>query len=274
MPISTEVNSFDVAYEATRTTSYSYAAAIAVLVYDAFLLFGEEVKYIYSGPFTSIKALYVLIRHLAVFDSILFLYVYQRSAVPPSVYTVTWITGFARQVAYTCVIKTLFVLRLRALYGKNNMKVTILLGIAMTIEVIAAVFIFLLVSISIQVHGVLVVPFPGCIVAFSPRVASITQYGTVALWASKVFSNSVEVALTVTKLYQSLMNSNHTLLTSFERMRYWRPILYVFYRDGTLFFIPLFTCLAYSNRFALWKRRRRGHYGFPSYIARAVLASS
>ncbi|KAF7768300.1 hypothetical protein Agabi119p4_7543 [Agaricus bisporus var. burnettii] len=152
----------------------------------------------------------------------------------------TWITGFARQVAYTCVIKTLLVLRLRALYGKNNVKVTIVLGIAMIIEIISAVFMCLLTSISVQMYGVLDAPFPGCIIAFSPKVGDITKIGKVALWASKVFSNSVEVALTLAKLYQSLMNSNQTLLTSFERMRYWRPILYVFYRDGTLFFIPLF----------------------------------
>ncbi|KAF5349175.1 hypothetical protein D9756_009351 [Leucocoprinus leucothites] len=57
---------------------------------------------------------------------------------------------------------------------------------------------------------------------------------------TKLFSNTVEMALVLAKLYKALGDIDDNPLAGLERMRKWRPVVYVFYRDGTLFFVPLF----------------------------------
>ncbi|KAF9451131.1 hypothetical protein P691DRAFT_757608 [Macrolepiota fuliginosa MF-IS2] len=238
-------------FKVAKVLSYGYVAAITVVIHDAILLFRKEVKHIYSGRWSLVRVIYILIRLLAVVDFALFLYTMQNTNVTtqnhcvakgwaPRCKAVTWVTGFTRHIAYTCVIKTLLVMRLRALYGNENVKVSIILAVAMAVELASAAFIFLLVCISTQIYGTVVVPFPGCIIATPEHLLNLTNQASNAVWASRLFSNTVEVVLTLGKLYHSLMTAEGEFLSGLERMKHWRPIFYVFYRDGMLFFIPMF----------------------------------
>ncbi|KAF9451851.1 hypothetical protein P691DRAFT_301315 [Macrolepiota fuliginosa MF-IS2] len=45
-----------------RIITYTYAAAITLVVYDSLILFRREVDYIYSGPRSLVKWIYVLVK--------------------------------------------------------------------------------------------------------------------------------------------------------------------------------------------------------------------
>ncbi|XP_006462948.1 hypothetical protein AGABI2DRAFT_193998, partial [Agaricus bisporus var. bisporus H97] len=59
------------------------------------------------------------------------------------------------------------------------------------------------------------------------------------IWATRLASNSLESMLLLYGLYQSLKETGSYFLDGWARIRQATPTLYVFYRDGTIFYIPL-----------------------------------
>ncbi|KAF9451132.1 hypothetical protein P691DRAFT_808789 [Macrolepiota fuliginosa MF-IS2] len=230
-----------------RAIAYGYVAAITIVVYDVILLSREEIEYIYRGRWSLVKLLYILIRFFALVDfsfSEKLTFDYPSLAalnVGISQQSLTHFLPSARYVGYTWVIETLLFLRLRALYS-NNMIVTGMLSFVIFRELFiqATTYVFLLVGISTQVHGIVVSPTPGCMPQISSDILGPENQGMANIWVTHLLSNTIEVALTLFKLYRSLKVERGSLLSKLGQMKGWRPVLYVFYRDGTLFSIPMF----------------------------------
>ncbi|KAF9451847.1 hypothetical protein P691DRAFT_806506 [Macrolepiota fuliginosa MF-IS2] len=65
-------------------------------------------------------------------------------------------------------------------------------------------------------------------------------------WSARLVTNSLELLLLLIGLYRSLKDSRYHFQKGQMRMRQIAPVLYVFYRDGTMFYIPVFGLSAFG----------------------------
>lgn len=85
-------------------------------------------------------------------------------------------------------------------------------------------------------------PLPGCFYFLSDKALGVFYVFNVTLTAVRLFATSSQVLLTLTKLVKFLKNASdpeETLLERVSHIRNFAPVMYTFYRDGTLFSIPI-----------------------------------
>ncbi|KAF7768681.1 hypothetical protein Agabi119p4_7924 [Agaricus bisporus var. burnettii] len=226
-------------YSQAAAVKYTNVAAITIVIYDSLILLHRELEYVYRGRQTVIKWIYVLIKLTGL---IIFGLNFVAFLVPPQTLTGLsrcfvrhWIAGFFFEIVYTAVIKTLLVLRLRALYG-NNKSVTVLLCVATVVELIGTTYAYMFTGLNLQRFVASPAPVPGC--TLKPG-AHLRLYRSLTLvWATRFASNSFELVLLLYGLYQSLKETGSYFRKGWARTKEVAPILYVFYRDGTFFYIP------------------------------------
>ncbi|KAF5357135.1 hypothetical protein D9756_006817 [Leucocoprinus leucothites] len=183
--------------------------------------------------------------------------------IPVSCLMAVWVTALALDIGYTSIIKLILVLRLRAIY-RHDRKVSIILYTLMTIEMIGALGALIgFVAVSTKYPAQVPFPFVGC---WSRRTAPpfSTFYDKTALvlWyishvlpmpstnnltlgrITRFSTTAVEAILMLTKLGEALNKerrlSDKSLLSAILELRRLTPVLYIFYRDGALLFIPIF----------------------------------
>ncbi|KAJ3558739.1 hypothetical protein NP233_g11446 [Leucocoprinus birnbaumii] len=148
------------------------------------------------------------------------------------------------EIGYVAAVKTIIILRLRAIYGYNR-KVSILLyaliAIEMAVAIVAVVGILLFATIfPVQIPF----PLPGCWWWAAPsRWAHLRDKVMLALWMIRVLATSIEAILMLIKLAEALNTerrfSEKSLLSAIGERRRLTPVLYIFYRDGALLIIPI-----------------------------------
>lgn len=148
-----------------------------------------------------------------------------------------WISGFFFEVGYTAIIKTLLVLRLRAFY-QNDKWVTIILCLTTAIELLSTTYAYIMTGLNIHWYLRVPSPIPGCPLRAGNKM-SYFRSPTVA-WATRLASNSLELLLLLFGLQRTLSTSNEHFHKGWQRMKQLAPVLYVFYRDGTMFYLPVF----------------------------------
>ncbi|KAF9448711.1 hypothetical protein P691DRAFT_775198 [Macrolepiota fuliginosa MF-IS2] len=206
------------------TVTYVYAAAITLVVYDSLILFRREVNYIYRASPLLVKWIYILIKVIGLTIFLLDFFTYY-----------TW--HKRPMVSYTAIIKTLLVLRLRALY-QNSRGVTIILYLATALEVMSTTYAFLMAGLNIQWYTVAPAPVPGC--PLGPQNQMSHFHSPIVAWGTRVASSSLEILLLLVALYRNLRGPKNCFLEGWKHTKQIAPVLYVFYRDGTLFYIPVF----------------------------------
>jgi len=220
------------------TVTYVYAAAITLVVYDSLILFRREVNYIYRASPLLVKWIYILIKVIGLTIFLLDFFTYYTWHKHPMLCWVRqWIAGFLFEVSYTAIIKTLLVLRLRALY-RNSRGVTIILYLATALEVMSTTYAFLMAGLNIQWYTVTPAPVPGC--PLGPQNQMSHFHSPIVAWGTRVASSSLEILLLLISLYRNLRGSKNSFRGGWTLTKQIAPVLYVFYRDGTLFYIPVF----------------------------------
>ncbi|KAF9451848.1 hypothetical protein P691DRAFT_772802 [Macrolepiota fuliginosa MF-IS2] len=233
-----------------RTINYTYAAAVTLVVYDSLILFRREVNHIYSGPRSLAKWIYVLIKvmGLTMFSHDFYTYYTpHKESTEPNRYdgfptTISRITGVGLfEVGDTAIIKTLLVMRLRALY-RNHRGVTIILCITTAIELMSTTYAYVMAGLNNQWYVVVPDPLPGC--TLGPQNTMTHFRSPVVAWSTRLASNSLELLFLLYGLYRCLKGSESYFKKGWGHMRQIAPVLYVFYRDGTMFYIPIFVLSA------------------------------
>ncbi|KAF7768357.1 hypothetical protein Agabi119p4_7600 [Agaricus bisporus var. burnettii] len=241
------------AYSRSVSVEYTYVAAITIVIYDSLLLFHRELEYVYTGRQTVIKWIYILIKLSGI---IIFGLNFVAFMIPPQTpthlhefrkksvdvegltrcFVRQWVAGFFFEIVYSVIIKTLLVLRLRALYG-NKKSVTAMLCLATAVELIGTAYAFMFTGLNMQRSIAIPAPIPGCTL----RRGRHTQlYRSLTIvWITRLMSNGFELILLLYGLYQSLKEAGSYSRSGWARVRRVAPILYVFYRDGTIFYIPV-----------------------------------
>ncbi|XP_006462946.1 hypothetical protein AGABI2DRAFT_119780 [Agaricus bisporus var. bisporus H97] len=147
-----------------------------------------------------------------------------------------WVSGFLFEIVDTAVIKTLLVLRLRAFYG-NNKSVTAILILATAVELMSTTYAYVLAGVNLQQFIASPGPIPGC--QLRPGNFLHHYRSPTVVWATRLTSNSLELILLLFGLYRSLQANGSYFRNGWAQIRQAAPLLYVFYRDGTIFYIPL-----------------------------------
>ncbi|KAF9451850.1 hypothetical protein P691DRAFT_301268 [Macrolepiota fuliginosa MF-IS2] len=132
-------------------------------------------------------------------------------------------------------------MRLRALY-RNHRGVTIVLCIATAIELMSTTYAYIMAGLNIQWFTIAPDPVPGC--TLSPQNQMSHFHSPVIAWSTRLASNGLELLLLLVGLYRSLKVSEVHFQGGWARMKQLAPVLYVVYRDGTMFYIPVFSLSA------------------------------
>ncbi|KAF9451843.1 hypothetical protein P691DRAFT_772798 [Macrolepiota fuliginosa MF-IS2] len=227
----------------TQPVTYTYTAAIALVVYDSLILLRREVNYIYRGSHSLIKWIYVLVRASGL---LIFLINFFKSQAHNSFvktddeircWVRQWVAGFFFQIVYTAIIKTLLVLRLRALY-RNKKEVTIVLCFTTIVELLSTTYAYIMTGLNMQQYVRSPAPVPGC--PTQPTNQLHHFRAPTVVWGTRLMSNSLELVFLFIGLYHSLKETDHSFYRGWKRLKQLAPTLYVFYRDGTIFYIPIF----------------------------------
>ncbi|KAF5348488.1 hypothetical protein D9756_009606 [Leucocoprinus leucothites] len=228
-----------------QPVNYTYVAAITLMAYDSLILFSRETRYIYRNstshqvdlhPRQTDRMVDVHTRLCYIFDTARGTYTLKLCRARQ------WISGFFFEVGYTAIIKTLLVLRLRAFY-QNDKWVTIILCLTTAIELLSTTYAYIMTGLNIHWYLRVPSPIPGCPLRAGNKM-SYFRSPTVA-WATRLASNSLELLLLLFGLQRTLSTSNEHFHKGWQRMKQLAPVLYVFYRDGTMFYLPY--TLNYKN---------------------------
>ncbi|KAF5344760.1 hypothetical protein D9756_011064 [Leucocoprinus leucothites] len=255
--------------EFMQLNTYIQIIAITVLGYDTIYLIPQEVKYIYRGAWTRIRAIYVIIRLCVWFHLIVEFYTWTNNFLSKPVrfcelvivIVLSLITHYSAiqrcTIAYSDIniivinliipvtMKILLVLRLRAAWN-NNRIVTIILYTLTAAEAITGV-------ISVVVHSLFhsnftLVDYPlhGCWLGsdsdLPPPLFDVMEKVAGTFVGVRGVSALIETLLTVVRFgitYRDAKATGSTIQERLSHIQLFTPLLYVFYRDGTLLLIPI-----------------------------------
>ncbi|KAF9443110.1 hypothetical protein P691DRAFT_809452 [Macrolepiota fuliginosa MF-IS2] len=238
------------AAKSSQLANHRAVAGAALFVYDWFLLvqaeISENVYWSRKGTRSVAMTVYPVMKLMAILYFVGSLY--QR--VYPSVtqtrcLLAVWATGIAMDIGFTSIIKTILVLRLRALY-RHERKVTLLLYFLMTVELLCALVALVgFITVNTKYPAAVPFPFPGCWQRVpKPPFSTFYKKSGLVLWVSRFATTSIELVLMLQKFAQVLgkerRGAGESLWTAVAELRRITPVLYVFYRDGALLFIPIF----------------------------------
>ncbi|KAF9441051.1 hypothetical protein P691DRAFT_780689 [Macrolepiota fuliginosa MF-IS2] len=134
-------------------------------------------------------------------------------------------------------------LRVNAIWD-HNLKVTVMLVLAITVEIILATLRTIIVGV-VQ-HDIILsgLPLHGCYIGeISSSSVHLEGSIEIALWVSQSVNIGFELLLILVKLVQALKQVKNTGNTFYERLLHikgFMPVIYVFYRDGMLAVFPIF----------------------------------
>ncbi|KAF9441757.1 hypothetical protein P691DRAFT_765919 [Macrolepiota fuliginosa MF-IS2] len=255
------------------------ASALALLLYDTIYLIPREIKHIYRGPWSLIRTMYLSLRVWSFIRVTTDIYNYlpsvkstRESALIITIHTnkcmiifscvgIFWL-GAVADTLMTVTTKVLLIMRLRALWNCNR-GVTIFLAISTASMSLssctgsanpdtnnpAELLIYMIMSffdcVSFQKYGSDSIPLHGCYIGpnLPPNILLAWFRMHKGAWITRFSIILMEVILTLVKFWGTLADVKATGASLRARIAFFKnfsPVIYVFYRDGTLFFIPIF----------------------------------
>ncbi|KAF5345405.1 hypothetical protein D9756_010972 [Leucocoprinus leucothites] len=261
-----------------QVNTYVRCIATTLLAYDTIYLMPQEAKYMYRGTWTRMRIIYFLIR-ITTWFYIISIKAWSTAYLPGTVRDTYehvpltfllilglyfqwciairgWLDELASDVIIPSTMKVLLILRLRAVWN-NNRIMTFVLFFLTTIEVLNGILVMILSGWIATTSSLSGFPFHGCIVADSSlflRPAYITSKAMLSI--VRMTSTSVETLLTIVSFiitYRRVHAIGSTVRQRILHIQSFAPLVYVFYRDGTLLFIPvwIFTMLEFLNDYKL-----------------------
>ncbi|KAF9451342.1 hypothetical protein P691DRAFT_808099 [Macrolepiota fuliginosa MF-IS2] len=143
---------------------------------------------------------------------------------------------------FVFTVRGILVVRLCALWGCNR-KVKYLLWFGFVAEIACSTMATVADSIKYIKYTVAPLPVPGC---YTSSPLSFNKAISVIIPVTRIFgfvNLSLELLVTVIKLYQLLRDIGgeyQTWCSKVSHMQHFTPLLWILYRDGTLFLIPVF----------------------------------
>lgn len=230
----------------SRIKVYIGATAAALFVYDWLLLLSREIQ---AGIYRAAKkrststTIYVLMK---IFGIIFFLGIFLNSVNPrptkKSCTAASWMFALPIFLGYTPLLKTLLILRLRALY-RYEKKVSMLLYTLLAIEIMSGL---LALSAAMGVYMVstplpVFPPLMGCVLSTPSGMLAVVYGSALTIsWIVRLVTSSIELILMIYKLLTTLNTGEVISFLMLTQIKKLTPVLYVFYRDGMLMFIPIF----------------------------------
>ncbi|KAJ3568196.1 hypothetical protein NP233_g5877 [Leucocoprinus birnbaumii] len=217
----------------TSQHTYAQAPAVSLLVYDSICLMPYEVKYIYQGKWSRTQGLYFLIRLCTWCHTIINFYINTHAFNSRMI---------AVNAILPVVLRFLLAMRIRAVWN-NSYIVTVVLYTLVLMEGLIGVTAAILTIYSSMVSAVGDVPLHGCLYSNEfDTMGSISTRVTGTFVAYGLFASTTAIGLTVVpfmRYYRMLKLTGPAPLERISHMRLVTPLLYVFYRDGTLLLIPV-----------------------------------
>jgi len=220
------------ALRSLQLLNYVSLSAITVLVYDAILLFGDEVTLIWSAAWSFPKVLYIIIRYYPLLHlSILFHVRSLSNDVQDACSTYVWYHGFGGVICILPAVSALFTLRVCALY-RDSRKVIALVWILWAVETVCEIATTVRVELGQHGGDSPVIHGPGCLTVTKK---DMTLYRSELLaWVPALFGSCVLFLLTLFKLLH-LFRRLFTLDNKKPGYEFVRLELSML-RDGTLYF--------------------------------------
>lgn len=238
---------------------FVYYSAAALLIYDSFCIAAREVEHIFSGSWGFIQSIYIFLRATACVQLAFYIYVNQNNHLSaPLCSSYAWVGGLTTSVILPATTKVLLVLRLRAIW-LYDVRVTLLLVSVTIIEVVLGIWRTVIAGIVNGAGAIGDYPLHGCYATDSSPLSSLMAPTIVAFGTARTLSAAVELVLVCIKLFQATKTvylAGSSLPDRIKHLRRFTPVLYVFYRDGTLFVFPIFVINAFDLISAL-----ASHYG-------------
>ncbi|KAF9440463.1 hypothetical protein P691DRAFT_780073 [Macrolepiota fuliginosa MF-IS2] len=232
---------------------YVYCSALALLIYDSLCIFPQEVKYLYRWPWSIIQAIYILLRVCTCIYLISNVYGFQATFLSKSVCLgIGWSHKIIIDIIIPSIMKILLIIRVRAIWD-YNIRVTIALVFITALDILLGIVRTVIVGVIYQQYSVGGTPVHDCFEKYySPSDTHLLDSVEFVVLAGRCIITGIEVLLILVRLFQALKQVKLMGHTFYERMVHIKrlmPVIYVFYRDGTLLIIPIFgtSMLAFAN---------------------------
>ncbi|KAJ3571462.1 hypothetical protein NP233_g3741 [Leucocoprinus birnbaumii] len=216
----------------TQNNNYAQVAAMSLLAYDTIYLFPQEVGQRFSTAlrsmvrFTSPKAVSVFgdrsfrIRCITQYSTI----------------------NFFTETLIPITMKVLLILRLRAAWN-NNRIVSIVLYVLTAAEALTGLCALIFSIYYTIISSIGGVPLHACWGSLADsNLNEILFQVSGSFVGARAVSTLIETCLTLAKfimMYRELKGSGSNLRERISHIQVFTPLLYVFYRDGLLLFIPI-----------------------------------
>lgn len=224
--------------------SYIQYSAITLFSYDSLRIIPREVKHIYRGGPRFLRIIYFSVRICTLLHLIIMAYTSQNYVLPKSwCIASTWIDSVAFTLFLQAMTRILLVVRLRALWNQDK-TVTVILYILTGAGVLVDLISVCIENYYISRFAIDRFFLTGCAIIQNEGLQFYSIQHKLALASSivGVVSTTVGVALTIMRFMGTYSDSRFAGPTFRERISFIKevtPVIYVFHRDGTLFFIPI-----------------------------------
>ncbi|KAJ3560959.1 hypothetical protein NP233_g10498 [Leucocoprinus birnbaumii] len=218
-------------YTAAQSNNYMNTVAITLVTYDTLHLLPKryQIQYIYCGSWSQIRVLYIAIC-LFVWLYLIIVFYTQSNNFLSEGYAIIPIT-----------IKVLPVIRLRAAWECNR-TISIVLYIFSAAEALSGLASAIFNAYFARLYNIDNYPLHGCWVSASSISLSLKVHVVdTAFTLTRAASTVLETILTLVKFVMTYRETKAPASTLGERvshMKIFTPVLFVFYRDGTLLFLP------------------------------------
>jgi len=245
-----------------RQQNSAHVAAIALLVYDLCLTFSQEVEHIWSEAWTIAKCLYIIARYYAPIHLAITFAVDTRLGLTVAFckqYFLFWGIG---PILYTTLLNIIFVMRIHAIYNRSVRILALL--IFLLVGEFCTELAITIISTKDTMATTFVLPpvlqWPGCLSGAPTTMALLG-------WVPTLCVALIFFILTAMKFIHLVQVQSSGEKFSFKNFKIFSPFFMAFFRDGTIYFLLIFSILLVCTCISLTIKTPLASVGFPWLVA-------
>ncbi|OCH92795.1 hypothetical protein OBBRIDRAFT_886031 [Obba rivulosa] len=223
----------------TFAVNLAAVAAVAWFAYDALLTINQEIELVWKARWTYQKVLYILVKYYSLIFLIILVGVNTNTNVSLSVcQRWPWVFGYSPSIT-AFIGGFMFLIRIYAAYGRSIKMLAFLLFIFCSENIITCVI------VGLEVKGVVVsprtpgYPLPGCVTSLPPHINRTLVSWIINLVVSTIFFVLIMAQFLLGGEMKAILRGAGT--RSIWEFRKLAPIIFLFLRDGTLYFLMVAT---------------------------------
>ncbi|KJA22190.1 hypothetical protein HYPSUDRAFT_41363 [Hypholoma sublateritium FD-334 SS-4] len=235
-------------FKSVRNGNYSSVVTLTILVYNAILVFPQEVEHIWRSKWSLPKVLYIFLRYCGIIHTAILLRFSTSINVPRQRCQVYyWLVALEGPVIFAMAVNVLLTMRINALYGRSSKVMTILTFLVLC-QFGFSTYVHSTTTIQ-TVEGVppfMNVAIPGCITVVAPEKGLLLASWLVAFAVTGTFFCMTMYKL-CTGMWLREAKGKGNFIILIVRNRHYTPLLAAFFGDGVVYYFLITALLLTST---------------------------